>query len=223
MQNFDCQRDALAAADAECDKAAREAVPAHRVDEFRGEHRARCTDRVAMRNGAAFDIDDVVGQSELAGYHDRDRRERLIDLSALNRADVPAGALQRLLHCRDWSKAEHAGLDRRDAVGDEARRRGEAVLLSPGLVREHHRAAASFSPGALPAVIVPFDRKAGFSRASASSVVSGRLRLVLVELGRSLLAGHFDGHDLRLEMAGRLRGWRSAAATAMPSGPAPRG
>jgi hypothetical protein len=35
--------------------------------------------------------------------------------------------------------------------------------------------AASFSPGALPAVMVPFGRNAGLSRARVSSVVSGRL------------------------------------------------
>ena len=66
-------------------------------------------------------------------------------------------------------------------------------------------AAASFSPGALPAVMVPFGRKAGLSRASVSSVVSGPIVLVLVELCRSLLARHFNRHDLRLEMTGGLR------------------
>jgi hypothetical protein len=35
--------------------------------------------------------------------------------------------------------------------------------------------AASFNPGALPAVMVPFGRKAGFSLSSVWSVVSGRL------------------------------------------------
>ena len=92
--DFDGQRDTLTAADAKRDKAAREAVAAHRVDEFGGQHRAGRADRMAVGDGAAFDVDDVLGKSELAGNHDGDGGERLIDLDALDGADVPAGALQ---------------------------------------------------------------------------------------------------------------------------------
>jgi hypothetical protein len=49
-----------------------------------------------MSNGTAFDVDNVLGQAELAGNHDRDGCKRLVDLGALNGADLPAGALQRL-------------------------------------------------------------------------------------------------------------------------------
>ena len=93
MQRFDRKRDALAAADAQRDDAALEAVAAHRVNELRGQHRAGRADRMAVRDGAALDIDDVFGQSELARDHDGDGRERLVDLDALDGADVPAGAL----------------------------------------------------------------------------------------------------------------------------------
>ena len=42
-----------------------------------------------MGDGAALDIDDIVGQSKLARDDDGDRRERLVDLGALNRAELP--------------------------------------------------------------------------------------------------------------------------------------
>jgi len=114
VQHFDRQRDALAAADAEGDKAAGEAVPTHRVDKPRVEHRARRADRVAMGDSAPFDVDDVLGQSELAGKHDGDGRERLIDLDALNGADVPAGACESrppliAAFCLKYSDDEQCG------------------------------------------------------------------------------------------------------------------
>src|SRR6202034_566624 len=136
VQNFDGKRDTLTAADAKRDKAAREAVSAHRVDEFRGEHCTGRADRVAMGDGTALDIDDVLRQSELAGNHDGDGGKGLIDLGALDGADVPTSALYRLLHRRDRSEAEHAGLTRRNTVRDEASRGGEAALVGPCPVRE---------------------------------------------------------------------------------------
>ena len=59
----------------------------------------------------AFHIGDVVRQSELARDHNRDRGESFIDLDPLDRANVPAGALQRLFDRRNRSEPEHAGLD----------------------------------------------------------------------------------------------------------------
>src|ERR1700730_13219131 len=102
MQRFDRKRDALAAADAQGDEAASQAVPAHRVNEFCREHRAGGAERVTMRHSAPFDIDDVLGKSELARNHNGDGRERLIYLDALDGSDVPAGALQRLPDRGHW-------------------------------------------------------------------------------------------------------------------------
>src|SRR5271169_4226284 len=64
VQGFDCERDALAAADAQSDQAALQTIPTHRVDELRGQHCAGRADRVTVRDGAAIDIHDLVGQSE---------------------------------------------------------------------------------------------------------------------------------------------------------------
>jgi hypothetical protein len=57
-------------------------------------------------------------------------------------------------------------------------------------------AAASFRPGALPAVIAPSGRNAGFNRASASIVVVGTVGFVLIEWRRPLPAGNLDRRDL---------------------------
>ena len=91
MQGFDRQRDALTAADAKRDKAARETVAAHRVDQLGGQHRTGGADRMAMGHGAAFDVDDVLGQPELARDNDGDGGEGFIDLGALDeRISQPA-------------------------------------------------------------------------------------------------------------------------------------
>ena len=60
---------------------------------------------------------------------------------------------------------------RRRAAPPESRPRASAHAASASTIA----AAPLFKPGALPAVIVPSLRKAGFSAASVSSVVSGRL------------------------------------------------
>src|SRR5262249_4737456 len=48
-------------------------------------------------------------------------RERLVDLEALHVAQLPSGTRERLLDCWNRTKAEHAGRNGGDAVGDEAR------------------------------------------------------------------------------------------------------
>jgi hypothetical protein len=59
-QGFQGKGDALAATDAQCHHAATQAVTAHRVQQPGYQHRARRADRVAMGDGAALDIDDVL-------------------------------------------------------------------------------------------------------------------------------------------------------------------
>ena len=55
--------------------------------------RAGGADRMAVRDRAAFDIDDVLGKPELAHDGEGDRGEGFVDLDALDVADRPAGAL----------------------------------------------------------------------------------------------------------------------------------
>ena len=202
-----------------------EAVAAHRVQQARRQHRAGRADRMAVRDGAALDVDDVLRQAELARDGERHGGERLVDLDALDVAERPAGALQRLPHGGHGPEAEHARLDRRDAVGDQPRAsaRGPAASAKPRSATII-AAAPLLRPGALPAVMVPSGRKAGLSLARVSSVVSGRLCLVLGEDLRALAALDLDRRRSRASnLPGRLRGGEALLRALAPSGPAPRG
>src|SRR5262249_62173460 len=96
VHGLDGQGDALAAADAERDDAAIEAVATHGMDQLRGEYRPGGADRMAVGHRAAFHIDDIVGQTELARDHDRDRGEGFIHLDPLNRPTIPSRTLHPL-------------------------------------------------------------------------------------------------------------------------------
>ena len=61
---FEREPNIFPAADAQGDDAPFETITAHRMDKAGGEHGLCCTDRVATGDGAAFDIDDVLGQPE---------------------------------------------------------------------------------------------------------------------------------------------------------------
>src|SRR5258708_33188101 len=90
-----------------------------------------------VRDRAALDIDDVGRKPELARYGDDDRGEGLVDLDALDIAEPPPPSVERLTDGRDRPEAEHAGLDRGNAIGDAARDRREAALVRPVSVGEH--------------------------------------------------------------------------------------
>ena len=69
---MDDQRDALTAAEAKGDEAARQTVTAYRVDQLGRQHGTGGADRMPMGYGASFDVDDVLGQSRLTGHNDGD-------------------------------------------------------------------------------------------------------------------------------------------------------
>src|SRR5271169_4367746 len=104
------------------------------MDEFRSQHGASCADRVTMSDSPTFDIDEILGKPKLARDHDGNGRKGFIDLDTLDRANVPAGALQCLLDRRHRTETEHAGLDRRDSIRNKASSHREAALIGPGLV-----------------------------------------------------------------------------------------
>jgi hypothetical protein len=64
------------------------------VDQLGRKHRTGGTDRMPMRNGAAFHIDDVLGHPKLPGDNNRNRCEGFIYLGALDGANVPTSAQQ---------------------------------------------------------------------------------------------------------------------------------
>lgn len=173
---------ALPTADTQRHHATHEAVAAHGMKNPCREHRPGGADRVPMRDCAALDIDHLVGKTELARACDRNSGERFIDFDAIDVADLPAGAPDGLAHCRYRRDAEHAWLDRRDAIRDEpckgVRPRCSAHAASATI----SAAAPLLSPGALPAVIVPPLLKAGLSRANDSSVVFRAIVLVRLDV-----------------------------------------
>src|SRR6056297_1227387 len=101
------QGGALTAADAQRYQTAPDTVARHGVQQPGGQHCPGRPDRVAMRDGAAFDIDDVLGQVQPIGYRNGDGRKCLVDLGAFHIACRPPGAVKRLMNCRQRSKAEH--------------------------------------------------------------------------------------------------------------------
>src|SRR5260221_1550829 len=135
------------------------------MDEAGCQHCTGCADRMPVGDRAAFDIDDVGRKPELARDGDDDRGEGLVDLDALDIAEPPPRSVERLTDGRDRPEAEHAGLDRGNAIGDEARDRWSAQFRSASTTA----AAPLFMPGALPAVIVPSLLNAGLRPANASS------------------------------------------------------
>src|SRR5215831_1296745 len=115
------QGDTLTTPDAQRDHAATHPITAHGMQKTRRQHGAGRANGVTMGDGTAFDIDDVLGQAELLSDGKRYGRERLVDLEALHVAQLPSGTRERLLDCWNRTKAEHAGRNGGDAVGDEAR------------------------------------------------------------------------------------------------------
>jgi hypothetical protein len=107
--------------------------PSRRIEWMRlgCQHRAGGADRMPVGDRAAFDIDDVGRKPELARDGDDDRGEGFVDLDALDIAEPPPRPVERLTDGGDRPEAEHARLDRGDAVGDEARNGGQALSLRP--------------------------------------------------------------------------------------------
>ena len=70
------------------------------MNEARREDGPRGADRVAVGDGAAFDVDDLLRQAKFARDDNDDRRKGLVDFDTLHRADIPAGATKGLPHSR---------------------------------------------------------------------------------------------------------------------------
>src|SRR5215510_2274009 len=98
---------------------------------------------MTMRNGTALDIDDVVWEAELLSNGKRHGGECLIDLKALDIAEPPVGARERLLHSRHRTEAEHARLDGGDAIADEPRHGFNRLGVGEGTVGDDHGGRAA--------------------------------------------------------------------------------
>ena len=189
MQRFDDQRDPLTAADAKRDQPARQAVAAHRVDQLGCQHRAGGADRMAMGDSAAFDVDDVIGQPELASNNDGDGRECFVDLGALNGTNVPTGALQGLLDRRYGSQSEHARFDCSDAVRYQACCWRETAFVCPRAVGKHHGRSGIVQPGGIASGDGAVWTERWLELRQCFERRVGSVVFVLVELRWSLLPG----------------------------------
>src|SRR5215472_16112355 len=109
------------------------------MNKARRENRTRRADGMAMRNRAAFDVDDVVREPELLRDCERHGSKRLVDLDAFDIAEYPARAFKRDLHGRHRAKTEHAWLDSGDAECRETRGRFDAVCFRVITSRDDHR------------------------------------------------------------------------------------
>ncbi len=65
----------------------------HRVQQTGRQHGAGCAYRMAVGDRAAFDIDDVLRELQLALAGERDRGERLVDFDAVDIGHRPSRAL----------------------------------------------------------------------------------------------------------------------------------
>lgn len=64
-QRFECERDTLTAADTQRNNPPGNSVATHRMKQSRGQDRPGGADRMPMRDGTAFDVDDVLRQAEV--------------------------------------------------------------------------------------------------------------------------------------------------------------
>src|SRR5260370_5020904 len=205
IDRLECERDALAAADAHGDDPAPEAVETHRMDEAGCQHRPGCAERMPVGDRAAFDIDDGGRKPEVARDGEDDRGEGLVDLDALDIAEPPPRSVERLTDGRDRPEAEHAGLDRGDAIGDEARDRCEAALVRPVSVGEDDGGRAAVYAGR----IARGDRPVlAECRPQRGERFQRRLRpigLIRIEYRLALPAGKLDQNGLHHELSTLLR------------------
>src|SRR5699024_9350656 len=88
---------ALAAATAQGSGACTAAAPTQLVDQVQSEACTGGPDRVPESDGAAIDVDDLVGDAQVLGGLQTDRGEGLVDLDQVQIGDVLARLAQRML------------------------------------------------------------------------------------------------------------------------------
>ena len=103
-----------------------------------GEARARHAVGVADRDGAAVDVEDVVGDAELVAAVEHLDRERLVQFPQADVVHLEAEALEQLGHREHRADAHLVGLGAGDRHADVAAERLEPALLGERGV--HHDA-----------------------------------------------------------------------------------
>ena len=130
--------------------------------------------RVPECDRTTVDVDDVLGDAQLVGRGQADRRERLVDLE-----QVEVGGADAVLVAGSLDRLGRLQVQRGVRPGDDTVRAnfgqpGQSELFCFGLDITTTAAAPSEICEALPAVMVPSLAKAGRSLPRLSAVVSGR-------------------------------------------------
>ena len=129
---------------------------------------------IGMGDGPPSTLTTFSGRPSLLRDRNRDDRKRFVDFDALEVVETPASPFEHLTHRRNGTEPEHSGFDGSNAEGHEAGQRLDAIGLGKCALATTIAAAALLSPGALPAVVVPFGRNAGLRVVSTDIVVWGR-------------------------------------------------
>ena len=171
---------------------------------------------------APFDIDDAFRQTELAHHDDRDRRKGLVDLDAVDITEFPPGAVERLTHRRDRSKAEQSRLNGGDAVGYEARCRVETPAFREILICQHYRSSPTVEAGRIAGGNRAVRTKSRFQHRQCRQRCFRPITFVRLEHGWTLPPGQFNRNNFMLELAGCLRRRKALLGAQCPPIHAPR-
>ena len=205
LQRLDRQGDALPAADAQRDDAALAAVALHRVDQSCRQHRAAGADRMAMRDGAALDVDDVLGEpSSRRQASAIAAKASLISTRSTSPTDQPA----RCSACRTAGTGPRPNMPARPR-----RRRSETSRAIGARPCFSAQARSATTIAAAPRVqarrIARGDRAVLAERGlELGQGLGGRVGAVVLVLGERtgpFAALHLDRRDLGVELARGLR------------------
>ena len=136
---------------------------------------------VADRDGAAVDVEQVVGNAELVAAVEHLHRERLVQLPQADVVDLEAEALEQLGHREDRADAHFVGLGAGDRHADVAAERLDPALLGDGASMMTQADEPSLSWLALPAVMLRARAEHRLQRGQALERRVGAVALVLVE------------------------------------------
>ncbi len=139
---------------------------------------------MAERDGAAVDVELLVGDAELALAVDRLAREGLVDLEEVDVVDREAGLREQLLHRRERADAHDRRVDARRCEGAEVAERLEPERL--GLLAAHHerRRRAVGERRAVAGGDAALGRERGLERGEPLERGVGARQLVALELER---------------------------------------
>src|SRR5436190_20596110 len=150
------ERVALAAAGADRSEAEAAAVSPQLVHHRADDPSARRANRMTERDGAAVHVHDLLVRAEQPRRVERDGRERLVDLDALDVADRFARLLERQVPCARRRAREVGEVVRHIRLREDRREDLEAATLREVLRRDDHARRAVVDPRRVPRRRRPF-------------------------------------------------------------------